>query len=76
MDRIGIWETDTGLRGASHLLSAAESDMKAKKEGNAGDLDYFAVESGIAGNLKLWLLSALIVVLLLESWLFHRFAVY
>lgn len=76
MDRIGIWETDSGLRGASHLLSAAESDMKAKGEGDAGDLEYFAVESGIAGNLKLWLLSVLIVVLLLESWLFHRFAVY
>lgn len=76
MNRVGVWETDSGLRGASHLLSASESDIPAMGEGDAGDLDYFAMDSGIAGNLKLWLLSAVIVVLLLESWLFHRYAVY
>jgi len=76
MDRIGIWETDTGQRGASQLLSAGESDLRARMPDAGGDLDYFAVQSGIGGNLKLWLLGAVIVILLLESWLFHRHAVY
>ena len=76
MDRIGIWETDTGQRGASQLLSAGETDLRARMPDAGGDLDYFAVQSGIGGNLKLWLLGAVIVILLLESWLFHRHAVY
>jgi hypothetical protein len=76
MDRIGTWETDSGLRGASHLLSATESDLRARTDAAAGDLEYFAVQSGLAGNLKLWLLGAVILILLLESWLFHRHAVY
>ena len=76
MDRIGTWETDSGLRGASHLLSATESDLRARTGAAAGDLEYFAVQSGLAGNLKVWLLGAVILILLLESWLFHRHAVY
>ncbi|MEQ1840484.1 MAG: BatA and WFA domain-containing protein [Verrucomicrobiales bacterium] len=76
MDRVGNWETDTGLNGASYLLSALESDLPTRSSDEHGNAEYFTVESGIAGNLKLWLLSSLIVVLLLESWLFHRFAVY
>lgn len=76
MDRIGMWETDTGLRGSSHLFSVAESNLRALGQDGGGDLDYFNVESGIAGNLKTWLLGTLVVILLLESWLFHRHAVY
>ncbi len=76
MSRVGIWETDSGMSGASYLLSALESDLPARSPDESGSAEYFAVESGIAGNLKLWLLSALIAVLILESWLFHRFAVY
>jgi len=74
MDRIGVWETDTGLRGASHILSAKESDIPAG--GDRGDSDYFEVEGGLIGGLKWWLLAALTVLLLVESWLFHRHAVY
>lgn len=76
MDRVGTWETDSGQRGASHLLSLTESDLRAWKKESGGDLDYFTVASGLGGNLKLWLLGAVITILLLESWLFHRHAVY
>lgn len=76
MDRRGIWETDTGLRGASHLLSREETDLPARGEGEEGDPAYFATSNRFAGNLKLWLLAAVAMVLLLESWLFHRHAVY
>ncbi len=76
MDRIGMWETDTGLRGASHLLSVSESNIRALGPDGGEDFDYFIEDSGIAGNLKTWLLGTLSVILLLESWLFHRHAVY
>lgn len=77
MDRIGIWEDETGKRGAAHLLSAAESDLRALGQtGVADEDDYFASGGGLAGNLKYWLLGALLVVVLAESWLFHRHAVY
>ncbi|MEX2577922.1 MAG: BatA and WFA domain-containing protein [Verrucomicrobiales bacterium] len=76
MDRIGVWETDAGLRGASHILSARESDIPVRADDAEKDLDYFTVEAGWAANLKLWLLAAVIVFLLTESWLFHRHAVH
>jgi hypothetical protein len=76
MDRRGVWETDTGLRGASHLLSREETDLRSRGEGQEGDPAYFATSNRFAGNLKLWLLAAVAMVLLLESWLFHRHAVY
>ena len=76
MDRRGFWETDTGLRGASHLLSREETDLRSRGEGKEGDPAYFATSNRFAGNLKLWLLATVAMVLLLESWLFHRHAVY
>ena len=76
MDRRGVWETDTGLRGASHLLSREETDLRSRGEGEEGDPAYFATSNRFAGNLKLWLLAVVAMVLLLESWLFHRHAVY
>lgn len=76
MDRVGTWETDAGDRGSAHLLSPGETDLPALDPERAGDSAYFEIRSGIAGNLKLWLLAAAVLVLLLESWLFHRHAVY
>lgn len=76
MDRIGSWETDTGVRGSAHLLSVTETDLRALDPAKPGDQAYFEVRSGIAGNLKLWLLAMVVAVLLVESWLFHRHAVY
>jgi hypothetical protein len=77
LDRIGVWETDEGVRGASHILSAKESNIMARAgdAGTASD-EYFAVKGSIGARLKLWLLSAVVVILLLESFLFHRFSVY
>ena len=76
LDRIGVWETDTGKRGSAQILSARESDIPARSETGKVDQDYFTVEAGWASNLKLWLLAAVIVFLLMESYLFHRHAVY
>ncbi len=76
MDRIGSWVTDTGMRGSAHLLSIAETDLRALDPAKRGDPAYFSVRSGLVGNLKRWMLVAVVCLLLLESWLFHRHAVY
>ncbi len=76
MDRIGVWKTDSGNKGTSHLLSAAESNISAKSEEADSDAEYFKVKEGVAGNLKNILLAVILLVLIVESLLFHRFAVY
>ena len=76
MDRVGVWTTDTGQKGASQLLSAPETNLPSRGDLGSDEADYFHVENGFAGNMKLWLLSVILLILLLESWLFHRHAVY
>lgn len=76
MNQIGIWETDSGMKGAAHLLSARESNIAAGGEVDANESDYFAVASRFTGNLKWWFLSFIVLFLVVESWLFHRHAVY
>lgn len=73
MDRIGIWRTGDGREGAAQLLSVRESDLPVQAE---TDGDTPAMEAGGPGRLPLWLLGGVIAVLLLESFLFHRLAVY
>lgn len=76
LDRVGVWETDTGEQGSSQILSARESDIPIAGESEETDPGYFTVEAGWASNLKIWLLAAVVALLLAESYLFHRHAVY
>lgn len=74
MNRIGIWKSESGESGASYLLSASESDLPSTAA-SEGD-DYFQVESGSGVALRWWILGSVVLFLILESLLFHRFAVY
>lgn len=76
MDLIGSWKADGGETGGAALLSIAESDISAFSSENAGDTAYFEVESRSPSNFKIWILSSVLGLLLIESWLFHRYAVY
>ncbi len=82
MDRIGVWKTFDAegkleQQGTSHILSAAESNIPIQPTLSAdADEAYFTAAGGVGGKLKLWILFALVFILLLESWLFHRHAVY
>lgn len=82
MDRIGVWksfdsEGEVLQRGASHLLSATESDIPILPETEiSDDSAYFTAAGQVGSRLKFWLLTVLILILLVESWLFHRYAVY
>ncbi|MEM7698227.1 MAG: BatA and WFA domain-containing protein [Verrucomicrobiota bacterium] len=77
LDRVGIWETEQGRFGGAHLLSVAESDIPVLPSGS----DVASVETRsnwqrFVGHLIWWLLGVGVILLLLESWLFHRHAVY
>ena len=77
MDRIGVWQTSTGAGGTSFMQSARESNLHSRGNETADDdPDYFRVDRGLFGNVLLWLLGLIVVLLLVESFLFHRFAVY
>ena len=74
MDRSGFWETDSGQRGGSFLLSSNESNLRARKDVESES--YFSASVSGGASLKSWLLAILLVILLGEYWLLHRFAVY
>ena len=74
MDRPGYWETDSGQTGASYLLSPSESNLPIKNP-VTNELT-FATNTKGAANLKSWLLAILLIILLAEYWLLHRFAFY
>ena len=72
--RIGVWNAADGSAGSSMLLSARETDVPAK-----GDQVVSQEAAGTwagGGNWAAGLLWLVLAVLLLESWLFHREAVY
>jgi hypothetical protein len=77
LDRIGIWETDTGQRGASHLLSRTETNVRAKAESGGGEGRAASTRVSLfSGDITGLILALVALVLVVESFLFHRHAVY
>ncbi|MDZ4287713.1 MAG: BatA and WFA domain-containing protein [Prosthecobacter sp.] len=80
LTRIGAWQSAQGRTGASVLASAAETDLSAKGSATAANatsrekLPTFA-SAGIS-DWPQWLLWAVLSILLVESFLFHRKAVF
>lgn len=77
LDRIGLWETDTGQRGSSALLSNQEtmlpwsaSDSKIKNHQTET-----SAASWLRGDLVPILMWSMLTLLLLDSWLYHRHSV-
>jgi hypothetical protein len=74
MDRPGYWETDSGQKGASFLLSPSETNLSVKNS-IANEMSFGEERTGTA-SLKSLLLVTLLIILFAEYWLLHRFAVY
>ncbi len=72
----GIWQTSDGQVGTSHLLSVAESDLPVVAEAEQEGAGQSEVGRAGWGSLTRWLLIAVVVILVVESFLFHRMAVY
>lgn len=80
LERIGAWETAEELRGTSILASTRETDVKKREEASAGGQESTrpVATANLTGSMS-WpqrLLWVVVVLLLLESFLFHRKAVY
>ncbi|MCB1086413.1 MAG: hypothetical protein KDM63_05170, partial [Verrucomicrobiae bacterium] len=76
LDRTGVWETDAGQRGAAHLLSRAETDLQPRDPATAESTEP-QVRSGLLSGNATWLFLVIVaLVLIVESYLFHRHAVY
>jgi len=73
LDRAGLWQTDAGEMGSAALLSARETALPA---GTAAVTAGAAGPGWLRGDLAGPLLWMVLGVLLVESWLFHRHAVY
>jgi hypothetical protein len=75
LGRLGIYETTKGKAQASLLLSERETSLSVSPAKDA-TLDSKATRFSGGGNWWSMLLWITLGVLLLESWLFHRHAVY
>lgn len=73
--RLGVWEAADGKTGASMLLSERETNVPGLSTDAKGGDDAVTRWAG-GGNWSALLLWLALTVLLVESWLFHRQAVY
>ena len=74
LEEIGAWEGPDGLRGTTVLASLQETD--APKLAEAAAAAGVPVRHGWGWSVTTVLLGAVLGLMLLESWLFHRQAVY
>lgn len=78
-DRIGAWMNEEGQSGVSLLASAEETDVPLREMelgSGEGGSEVGSALRGLGWTAVRWLLAGLVGLLLLESWLFHRRAVY
>lgn len=79
LDHSGVWRAGGGQRGVAHLLSTAETDIHSIAGEDAAAKDRQGLQGrakGYLGDVTKWILAVLIFLLVVESWLFHRHAVY
>jgi von Willebrand factor type A domain/Aerotolerance regulator N-terminal len=74
LDRVGLWQSDTGIAGGAALLSARETMLPRAKADT--DKRFDTAISAFSGDMTAALLWLVLAVLVIESWLFHRHAVY
>ena len=76
LSRLGAWEAADGRTGVSALVSAAVTDLPARGAAETAETPPPVASGWAAAGLPQLLIWAVLGVLLLESWLFHRKAVY
>lgn len=78
LDRAGIWETDAGEMGAAHLLSLQETEEAGSFPSSQAEAESVPGRAsragwGPAGRLTPVILGVILALLVVESWLIHRF---
>lgn len=79
LTRPGLWETDTGQRGSAAMLAVPETvlpfDATEEVAAASSDDADSALSAVLRGDLVPLLMWSMLVLLLLESWLYHKHAV-
>jgi hypothetical protein len=73
LDRIGLWKTEAGESGSASLLSADETLIPARDEAKFEASLTAGTGSLLQGDMVPILLWSVLILLILESWLFHRY---
>ena len=77
LNRIGLWRTDTGEAGSASLLSTKETALAALPIELAALTARVKSEGPpLRGDLAATFVWAVLILLIVESWLFHRRGVY
>ncbi|MBN2714013.1 MAG: BatA and WFA domain-containing protein [Planctomycetes bacterium] len=78
LDRVGIWETEDGKSGSAALFSSTETMLGSDDGAAVPDASAASeVKTGfISGDLRGKLLWGILIILVVECYLFHRKAVY
>lgn len=74
LDRLGFWEAgdEEQQRGAASLLSQAETNLSAAPGSTSGEVATVQTASFFRGDLAPPLIVGAILLLIFESWLYHR----
>ena len=79
LNRLGLWETDTGQRGSAAMLATDETVLPTVDTSTTNSNDGQASDSSssalLRGDLVPVLMWSMLILLLIESWLYHRHAV-
>jgi hypothetical protein len=75
LNHTGVWTTADGQRGTAVLASRTETDVPRRNINNSGDDSTSPARRWKLGSTT-WLLAIIVGLLILESFLFHRKAVY
>ena len=75
LDRVGLWETEAGERGSAAVLSADET-LLASGPHDVETADYAQGSFIFRGDLVPMLLWGILLLFMLESWLYHRYWAY
>ena len=76
LDRIGLWETDAGQLGSAALLSTQDTLLPSRATNAGSEAEPSNGRSPFRGDMAPILLWGILGLLLLESWLFHRYWAY
>jgi len=84
LDRLGLWSREDGTQGGSLLLSRHETSLTGKSSVESENAGSDRTEGSgkstllrrLTGEVTPWFLGLVLVILLLESFLFHRKSLY
>lgn len=77
LDRVGLWKTENGETGSASLLAVKETLIPSRpKEPQSSQNNEATGLSFFRGDMAPWLIWTVVLILVVESWMYHRYAAY